>query len=206
MDKKLTRKDMKNDGILFFDTETTGVFDRRLNPTTDWMQFPHIVQISWVINSTEHDYIILPDGWDIPDQAAQIHGITTHRARAEGIPFVNAIYKFAESLSISNKIVAHNISFDIYMIVANVIRSLGEKYFENVIKDKILKERQFDTMKATTDFCKIPSPYGGYKWPQLSELYKMLFNEDFPAHNSLEDVKAMVRCFYELCDRKIFKI
>jgi DNA polymerase-3 subunit alpha len=36
------------------------------------------------------------------------------------------------------------------------------------------------------------------KFPNLTELYTKLFNEQFPAHNSLEDVKATMKCYYEL--------
>lgn len=57
-------------------------------------------------------------------------------------------------------------------------------------------------MKASTEFCKIPGPYG-YKWPKLEELYKILFNESFNAHNALDDIRATARCFWELKNKNV---
>jgi hypothetical protein len=41
------------------------------------------------------------------------------------------------------------------------------------------------------------------KYPKLEELYYKLFAETFPAHNSLEDVRALKRCYWELVKIKI---
>ena len=50
------------------------------------------------------------------------------------------------------------------------------------------------------NFCQLPGGRGGkYKWPNLSELYKKLFNDSFSeAHNASADVEATTRCFFEL--------
>jgi hypothetical protein len=60
-------------------------------------------------------------------------------------------------------------------------------------------------MRASTDYCKIPGPYG-YKYPKLSELHIKLFGEDFKeAHDASADTNAPEKRFWEpiLC-RKIF--
>jgi hypothetical protein len=44
------------------------------------------------------------------------------------------------------------------------------------------------------------------KYPRLEELYDKLFNSSFPAHNSMEDVRALKKCFYELKKIGILKI
>ena len=59
-------------------------------------------------------------------------------------------------------------------------------------------------MQASTDYCAIPSnsPYGGYKWPKLEELYRKLFGCMFDnAHDALADVEATKKCYFELLDR-----
>jgi len=55
-------------------------------------------------------------------------------------------------------------------------------------------------MLKTTSLCKLPNKYGnGYKWPKLSELHNFLFNEDFAdAHDALGDIRATIKCFFEL--------
>ena len=40
------------------------------------------------------------------------------------------------------------------------------------------------------------------KFPRLEELYAKLFDgESFPAHNSMEDVRALAKCFTECRNR-----
>ena len=58
-------------------------------------------------------------------------------------------------------------------------------------------------MKESTDYCKIPGRYG-YKWPNLAELHKKLFNADFEeAHNALVDVEITAKCFWKLKELEI---
>ena len=78
---------------LFFDTETTGMPDDFDAPVTDTENWPRVVQIAWAHVSTDPhaidrtlSYIIRPDGFTIPKDAAEVHGITTERAVAEGCP------------------------------------------------------------------------------------------------------------------------
>ncbi len=53
-------------------------------------------------------------------------------------------------------------------------------------------------MQATTNYCRLPGPYG-YKWPTLQELHMKLFQESFEdAHHALVDVRACARCYFEL--------
>jgi DNA polymerase III epsilon subunit-like protein len=83
---------MNNDeNIIFFDTETTGVIPKgKEEPLVYFNDFPHVVQLSWKLGDKEGDFIIKPDGFTIPDAAAAVHGITTDRAIAEGVPYHDA--------------------------------------------------------------------------------------------------------------------
>lgn len=78
-----------------YDTETTGLPEWK-KPSNDPSQ-PHLVQLSGVITNSDfsikekYNFIIKPDGWVIPDDMAALHGITTERAMAEGIPLVTSI-------------------------------------------------------------------------------------------------------------------
>ena len=65
------------------------------------------------------------------------------------------------------------------------------------------RKPQLCTMQASTDYCKIPGPYG-YKWPKLSELHMKLFGEYFEeAHDAAADINATVKCFWELKRRGV---
>ena len=73
--------------VCFFDCETTGVPAKGLKWDEHFNQFPHVVQLAWAFGEKERSFIVKPDGWIIPDEVVEIHGITTERAIAEGVPF-----------------------------------------------------------------------------------------------------------------------
>lgn len=109
-------------------------------------------------------------------------------------------------------IVGHNVQYDLDVIGCEIRRlwnvdespNLREKYhaFNNEIREKTIC-----TMKPSVELCKIPSSYGGYKWPKLTELYWFLFHKNFDnAHNAAADIRATQKCFIELVDRKIIDL
>ena len=60
-------------------------------------------------------------------------------------------------------------------------------------------------MQGSTDFCAIVGNYG-YKWPKLQELHKELFGYPFEGdHDALVDVRACVRCYFELRKREVMQ-
>ena len=76
---------------LIFDTETTGLPKNWNAPITDSDNWPRAIQIAWQLHDSmgkvlEHqDYLIKPDGFDIPYDAERIHGISTELAQRDGI-------------------------------------------------------------------------------------------------------------------------
>src|SRR6478735_3118086 len=102
---------------LFFDTETSGL-PLFSEPSEDPRQ-PHIVQLAAALVNLdtrevleELNVIIKPDGWEIPDEVAVIHGITTERALAEGIPEIEALDRFLALNARAEVRIAHNEQFD----------------------------------------------------------------------------------------------
>jgi len=66
---------------------------------------------------------------------------------------------------------------------------------------------RLDTMLTTVELCAIPRSMGsGYKWPKLTELYFVLFDEEFPAHDAGADVAACARCLWELQARGVIEL
>jgi DNA polymerase-3 subunit alpha len=192
------KQDLK--GVLFFDCETTGIPGKGAKWDIDFMQFPYVVQLAWIIDGKERSYIVEPEGWEIPDEVVAIHGITTEIALAEGIPFSELIDEFTEDAARSGFIVAHNIHFDTSLIKANILRSVGREYYDSKVEDALSKGKRIDTMMKTIKFVNAKYPDGrAGKFPKLEELFEKLFpGETFRAHDALEDVNALVRCLPEL--------
>ncbi len=186
---------------LFFDTETTGLPRNWKAPLTDLNNWPRMVQLAFMYFDeegtliSEGDFIIKPIGFTIPLDASRIHGITTERAIREGLPLETVLQQFHALVAQTDTLVAHNISFDEKIIGAEFLRC----HMPNSLNGK----RKICTMDSTTNFCAINGPYG-YKWPKLSELHYKLFRTGFEeAHNAAADIKATVKCFWELKRRGI---
>lgn len=174
---------------LFFDTETTGV-----PPGSDKV---HMCQLAWILQSdtaknlAHGNFLIQPDGWTIPDEVAKIHGITTAIANTEGYPVGEVLSVFTATCYFPIQVVAHNIQFDDAIVGAEFSR-LG---WDNPLDGK----ERLCTMRASTELCGLRRRDGGLKWPKLIELHTHLFGLGFEgAHNALNDVKALAKCFWEL--------
>ncbi len=186
---------------IFIDTETTGLPKHRNAPYTDVGNWPRLVQLAWVIidgNGRELsavERIVKPDGFTIPNEAAEIHGITTEMAKQKGIRLVEVLAEFAAALEQSKTVVAHNVEYDRPVLEAEYIRA-GMKC---VLGSKNL----ICTMESSTNYCALPGRYG-YKWPSLDELHRKLFNAPMgAAHNALVDVRACIKCYFELEERGV---
>lgn len=189
---------------LFFDTETTGLPLNWNAPISDLSNWPRMVQLAWVLTDSqgnvlnEHDYIAKPSGFIIPKEASSIHGITTEKALNDGVALQDVLLAFTQELSNCKLLIAHNISFDLNVVAAELLRM-------EMLAD-FLKMPTLCTKEESTHYCKIPSDYG-YKWPTLPELYNKLFDEQlFESHNSIADAKACLRCFFELKNKGIITV
>lgn len=181
---------------LFFDTETTGLPKKWDAPIADLENWPRLVQIAWILFDDDggqvlsKEYIVRPEGFIIPEESAKVHGITTETAMKKGKPLQKILNEFSLSMSLSEFLVAHNMSFDEKVIEAEFLRKM--------IQRSLFQPRKLCTKEIATEFCKIPCPYG-YKWPSLSELHMKLFGDDFEdAHDALVDVNICAKCFFEL--------
>ncbi len=184
---------------LFFDTETNGLpreYGKHWHDLDNW---PRMTQLAFILcdeNGKEllnFSELIKPDGWEIPlEDFFARQGMTTIKCKNEGIEINVALRLFQQVLEISDFKVAHNISFDNAIVGSEIYRSELFEIDEFKFKPKIC------TMHSTTNLCQLPGPRG-YKWPKLIELHEFLFKEGFEgAHDALVDVRAMVRCFFEL--------
>lgn len=193
--------------FLIFDTETTGLPKNYNAPISDSDNWPRMVQIAWQLHDASgklihNDSIIIrPEGYTIPYNAVQIHGISTERALTEGRDLKTVLQEFAEKVGETTYLCGHNIEFDINIIGAEFLRCGLPNFFEG----KGIIDTKND---ETTNFCAIPGGKGGkFKWPTLTELYTKLFNSTFDeAHNAAFDVQATSRVFFEIVKRGITKV
>jgi len=187
---------MTIDDVLFFDTETTGIPERSWNWDTDFEQYPHVVQIAWLHGCKVETHIIRPDGWEIPQETVDVHGITTEYALEHGEPFASVVDMFIQDCHDAGLICGHNIHFDTSIIKANILRELGREYYDaNDVENALYKGKRIDTMRPTMKWVDARMANGRLKFPNLSELYSRCFpGKSFPAHDALEDVKAVAKC------------
>ena len=192
---------------LIFDTETTGLPKRWDAPISDTDNWPRCIQIAWQLhdemgNLIEHqDYLVKPDGFNIPYDAEKIHGISTELAEAEGISLQEVLEKFNVALSKTKFIVGQNVGFDVNI--------MGAEFFREEVANKLQELPVLDTCtEHTASLCQIPGGRGGkFKLPTLTELHEYLFGVGFnEAHNATADVEATTRCFLELVRRKEYTI
>ena len=192
---------------LIFDTETTGLPKSWTAPISDVENWPRCVQIAWQLHddmgrlSERQDFLITPEGYDIPFESQQIHGISTALAEAQGVPISEALNAFISALSRTSFVVGHNVGFD-----CNII---GAELHRLQIDNPLLRLPVLDTCtEQTATLCQIPGGRGGrFKLPTLTELHAHLFGSPFEeAHNATADVAATTRCFLELVRNRVFSL
>ncbi|QXP77478.1 MULTISPECIES: DNA polymerase III subunit alpha [Winogradskyella] len=192
---------------LIFDTETTGLPKRWDAPITDTDNWPRCIQIAWQLhdamgNCIEHqDYLVKPEGFNIPYDAEKIHGISTGLAEEQGIPLSEVLEKFNIALSKTKFVVGQNVKFDLNIMGAEFVREdLANQLQELPVLDTCTEQ--------TASLCQIPGGrYGKFKLPTLTELHQFLFNKPFgEAHNATADVEATTRCFFELIRKEQYTV
>jgi DNA polymerase-3 subunit alpha len=190
---------------LIFDTETTGLPANYNAPVSDTGNWPRCIQIAWQLHDelgdlVEHqDYLIRPDGFNIPYDAERIHGISTELAAEQGVELAEVLEKFNIALSRSKFVVGQNIGFDINI--------MGSEFYRMGIESPMAQMPVLDTCtEVTADLLKIPGGRGGrFKLPTLTELHNYLFGVPFAeAHNATADVEATTRCLQT--DREYFRL
>ena len=96
---------------LIFDTETTGIPHNKTAPISDLDNWPRVVQLAWQLHDnkgkllSQQNYIIKPEGFDIPYKAEQVHGISTKRALAEGHDMITVLDAFLKDLKSTSRLV-----------------------------------------------------------------------------------------------------
>jgi len=190
---------------IIFDTETTGFPRDWTAPITDTDNWPRVVQIAWQLHNEmgevveSRDFLIDPDGYNIPYDTEQIHGISTELAKSQGVALIDVLNEFNNALSKATFVIGQNVQFDL-----NV---WGCEYHRMGVESPMGKMAVLDTCtEVTANLCQLPGGRRGrFKLPSLTELHTFLFDQAFgEAHNATADVEATTRCFFELIRRGVF--
>lgn len=191
--------------LLFLDTETSGLPDFRA-PSEEPSQ-PFIVQLAALLTDVQGNsiaginLIIHPGERIIPNEVAEIHGITTEKAVKYGVDIKTAFETFRNLLDKAENLVAHNIGFDVKMIKIASVQAKAENFWTELERLK-----QHCTMRMSQPICKLPltgkqaaAGFNGFKQPKLIEAYTHFYGKGFDkAHDALADVTACKDVYFKI--------
>lgn len=184
--------------VMVFDTETTGVLNRRL-PVTHASQ-PDVVQVGAILRCDETgrvygelNLIVKPEGrFTVPAEAARVHGITTETAEQFGVPLIIAMAAFNNLAKGADAFVGHNIEFDVGIMTKAY--SLVNKPHPFDSKPAICTKDGMDPIMKLppTERMKQFGHGNKFKAPNLTEAYGFVTNGGTfdGAHDAMADVRA----------------
>lgn len=203
--------------FLIFDTETTGLAQTKIINQETLNKWPHIVQFSYIIYDMENGIIVSKDciiklnGITIPEDLTKIHGISNKISQEKGENLEVVLKEFFYYLRKVDFLVGHNISFDINMIIVELLRIIYDRLYPKEHIDAYKHDLHFlqnfknvfCTLKQSIELCglKAIDKFGKEyeKWPKLSELHEKLFGTTpNNLHNSFIDILVTLRCFIKL--------
>lgn len=190
---------------IVYDTETTGL--PLFNEPSEDPRQPHLVQLAACLVDLDSravissmDVMVEPSGWEIPDETAAIHGITTERACAVGVKEQLAVEMFLQLWSRSGIRIAHNEQFD-----ARIIRIALLRYADTLRRDPDLwkASRCACTQLLSTPILKLPptekmraAGRNHFKSANLREAYQHFTGQELAgAHNAMVDVRARMTVY-----------
>ncbi|RDC63711.1 3'-5' exonuclease [Adhaeribacter pallidiroseus] len=183
--------------LLFIDTEATGLPKNWNAPFSLAGNWPHAVQVSWIIYSPEGQLIKLENHYiheadiQITPSAFKVHGITSEYLKQHGESRTKVLTFLANDLAqFQPVVVGHFMKFDALV--------LGADYYRMGWENPLALLPTFCTMEATTAYVRNPR----VKYLRLGDLYAILFKTTLKQqHNALVDARATAECFFELVKR-----
>lgn len=193
--------------VLFYDTETTGL--PLFGQPSDHPGQARVVQFGArlvdvdtrkIINTL--DLIIKPEGWEISDEAAAVHGITMEHAMDVGVSGSLALGLLLDLWECSVFRVGHNEQFDARMVRIEQCRHDESKLDQ-------WKDGQAEcTAALATPIMKLPptpkmlaAKRNHPKTPNLGEAYEFFTGRKLQgAHSALVDVDACIDVWFAIRD------
>jgi len=199
--------------IMVFDVETSGLL-----PKYSYQQFPHILQLSYIVFNRESNviekkynaYIKVAEYVVITDEITKLTGITRKQCDEHGIPILEALHSMYLDYIDCDCIVAHNLKFDSIMVGIELERHDAPTELRNLMNqlyETKTNKIRYCTMMNSIDLCKMRvdsvnkkgEPFTYNKWPKLSELHNHFFGfVPEGLHDSLVDVEVCLKCYLKL--------
>ncbi len=181
--------------LLPWDTETTGIPFWKEQSGLD--KQPHLVQLAAMLVDSETkeilesmNVIIKPDGWTIPQETIDVHGITNEHALEVGIPEIDALRMYLEMWEKCDLRIAHGTTFD-----NRIIRIALKRYLPDLISDDVWKDRA----KYYCTCMQFKKLIGGKSGHTLAEAYKYFTDTTLEgAHDAMVDMKACMEVYWGL--------
>jgi len=199
--------------FLIFDTVTTVMLSEYNDEVRDYMDFPRIIELSFLLVNENGDIIkeysnlIIPDGWEIPNEKSWIdNGYSNKNSIKNGVEMLDVLIQFINALAEADYIVAHNLDFDYGALISEFLRC--KRYLNYTFIYEILisfEHKSICTMQQSTEYCKIQKiNMIDYEYPKLQELYFKLFEKKYDTkHSLLEEVHIIKECFFRLKELKV---
>jgi DNA polymerase III subunit epsilon len=175
--------------LVAFDLETTGV--DRFNDVP--VSFALVRTVAGAVIT--HRSSLVDPGRPIPVAATAVHGITSERARAEGMGLPSAVRFVAASLLAASRrgvpVVGMNLNFDLTMLDCCYRRDTGRGLamdgFRGPVLDALVLDRHFDRFRP-----------GTRRLVDLCSHYGVAFER---AHDAVADACAALDVLEAMCDR-----
>jgi len=186
--------------LLVFDTETTGLpklisFNVYNDPQElKYYDSARMIEIAYIIYSKQgtevlrKEFLIKPDGFEINN--SNIHGITFKHANEKGIDIRDVLEEIHQDLNnmSSVKLIAHNILFDINILVSECYR-----YNKLNLVNKLKQCKTTCTMQMGMRVLNVPFCL------KLVMLYRTLFRKYIEQdHRALSDVEICSSCYFKM--------
>lgn len=180
--------------ILFFDTETSGLWRRDLK--SDHEDQPHLVSLAAQMCDDEEKIVhqlstvFNPNFFKIPKEASDIHGISNEYADKVGVDTKSTLDVLANMISKCDTLVAHNTAFDL-----QIIERAFDFYKINWKKPKKIH----CSMMMAKDILKLKGEYDDYKYPKLQETFEYFFHSgEQKYHDALLDVNLCREVYFHM--------
>lgn len=184
-----------NGPLAAWDLETTGidVDEARVVTASCWLITPG--------QGKQHREWLVDPGIDIPEQATQVHGITTAKAKAEGQPAVEAVSEIASAVLYAHHqqipVIAYNARYDTTLLHrelvrhghADLARAWEEFAARGPIVDPFILDKQIDRYRK-----------GSRKLIDVADHYGVPLSEE-DAHGSAADALAAARVAWVIANR-----
>jgi DNA polymerase III epsilon subunit-like protein len=198
-----------NGYFLFVSIKTTGLpidINRSKDDLSNW---PHIIQISWLVFNEDRKLIeredhIIMQNLTIPERIIEETGISNEIMIEKG-ELPEAVFSmFNKAIKDVKIFVAHNIEFTNSILHAEMYR--------NNIPFSLKNKEIVCTMESSSDYCGIKDyEHEDFKYPKLLELLEKCFYQSEGSVESLDllnakmNVHIIAKCFFYLVEKGIIK-